>query len=230
MEKEAVIFLDYNETFDDIADGKGNVFIGALKRFVRHFDGNVKIVVITSALCNNSDLTIKDDLAFTLHYFPATLKEKFSYIVEENCKYITKINTEEYRPTYQTRKVLSLNPGTKKDGVERALKTIDPKNKISTCVFAGNSEILDLDMMEANVGKRQKYFLLANRRLLKSEKYPVYRLSMEMAGSQFDYYSDVKSNIGATENLIIKTTNNSYGVGKALEVVTCLLEGKEKDL
>ena len=228
MKKQAIIFLDYNETFDDIAEGKGNVFIAALRRFVRHFDGNVKIAVITSALCNNNDLTIKEDLAFTLRYFPLQVREKFCCLIEENCKYMRDIKMDDGCAVFENFRVLSLANGTKKDGVERLLKHIDPKQEIDVCVFAGNSEKDDLIMIDANVGNRDKYFLLANRRVLKSEKYPVFKLSMQPEFKQFDFSHQIVEELGQSKDIIIKTTNNSYGVGKGLEVVTNILE-KERD-
>lgn len=221
------MFIDYNETFDDIAEGKGNVFIGALKRFIKHFDGNVKIVVITSALCNNQCLTIKEDLSFTLRYFPLQVREKFCYLIEENCKYVWQIEMDDGVAKFHNPRILSLSNGTKKDGVERVLKHIDPQKKIGLCVFAGNSETHDLVMMDANVGGRDKYFLLANRRILKNSNYPVFKLSMQPELKQFDFSHQIIEELGQSKDIIIKTSNNSYGIGKGLEVVTNILENEK---
>ncbi len=227
MEKEAIIFIDYNETFDDITNGKGNVFICALRRFIKHFDGNVRIVVITSAICKNKDLSIKDDLAFTINHLPKLIREKFCFLIEENCRYISTINTNQSEITFSEREILSISNGTKKDGVELTLKHIDPNNQSNLCVFAGNSEIADLVMMDANVGGRDKYFLLANRRVLKSATHPVYKLSMRPEKRLYDFSAEITQQLGQSKNIIIKTSCNSYGVGRGLETVTNLIKHNE---
>ena len=50
--KKAVIFLDYNDTFDDIGLDKGKVFICALKRLVRLYNKNIDIVIYCFLLTN----------------------------------------------------------------------------------------------------------------------------------------------------------------------------------
>ena len=48
MKQKGVIFLDYNETIEDISSSKGRIFSAALRRFIRHFDGEVEIVMFHS--------------------------------------------------------------------------------------------------------------------------------------------------------------------------------------
>lgn len=232
MAKKAIIFLDYNDTFDDVGYEKGNVFISSLKRFVKHFGGNVKIVVITSALPFSENSSIKSDLSYTLSYFPPEIKNKFKFLIEENCKYFTEIYSTDRIHFGQTCK-LSDKCGSKKDGVEIFLKTFDKQNEISTCVFVGDSENADLPMLNADIGNRQKFCILANRRILKASTYPVYRLSMQPQEGKFDYAKDIFQSVEkeqALKSLVIKTSNKSYGAGKGLEVVTCLLESEGKEL
>ncbi len=229
MKQEAMIFIDYNETFDDVANGKGNVFIAALRRFVKHFDGHVKIVVITSAFGKNNNFSIKDDLAFTLTHFPPIIRDKFCFLVEENCRFISSINTTGSETTFQNQTALSTLQGTKKDGVEQCLKALDPNKEISLCVFAGNSETADLVMMDSDVEGRDKYFLLANRRVLKSPAHPVYKLSMNPEKRQYNFSSDIVKTLGQSKNLIIKTSCNSYGVGRGLETITNLVKYNESE-
>ncbi len=222
MGNQAIIFLDYNETFDDISDGKGNVFFAALKRFIKHFDGNVKICVITAAPSKNKNFTIKDDLAFTLKQFPSVVREKFAFLIEENCKYISKIEACEDKVLFCAPQQLSSKIGTKKDGVELALKHIDPQNQISVCVFAGNSEAADLVMMDADAEGRTKFFVLANRRILKSSSHEVYKLSMNPQKILNDFSKEIIAKTGKKKDIVIKTSNKSYGVGKGFEAVTNL--------
>ncbi len=231
MEKRALLFLDYNETFDDVCEDKGNIFFAALKRFVKHFDGNVEIAVITSAydIFGNEEQSIKYDLLYTMTLFPQELKSLFKYLIEGNSMYLTKIDVEGKDIRLEQPQTLSLSFGKKDDGVELALKTIDPQHKITTCVFAGNDEYADLKMMDADVEGREKYFILANRRILKTEKYPVYRLSMKMPTQQFNYGKQIIENFeNPVTQMIVKTSDKSFGVGKGLEVVTSLLEEKER--
>ena len=221
MKQKGVIFLDYNETIEDISSSKGRIFSAALRRFIRHFDGEVEIVLITKA--DPKTTSIKDEFKVTLSFIPKDLRKYFSFIVEGSCKYISQINHTGDYPTFAEQEILSIHEGSKKDGVELTLKRIDPQNKVSVCVFAGDHEEIDLVMMDADVGSRDKFFILANRRILKSAKHPVYKLNMQLAKNNINISSDIEKTIGQTKNIIIKSKNQSYGVGKGLEAVTNLL-------
>ena len=84
-------------------------------------------------------------------------------------------------------------------------------------------------MMDSKIGNRDKYFILANRRVLKNANHPIYRLSMQPHLGVFDFVQDVKATTGQTKDIIIKTTNNSYGVGKAMELTTNLIADRNKE-
>ena len=84
-------------------------------------------------------------------------------------------------------------------------------------------------MIEANVRKRSKYFILANKRVLKSETYPVYRLSPQRQEESFSYGRDIIDTVSPQENepLIIKSTSKSFGVGKGFQALTSYLKERE---
>jgi len=227
MKKKAVIFLDYNETFDDIREGKGRILSSSLTRFCKSFDWRVDIVVITSAHHSNPNFSIRDDFKHTLTFFPGELRSKFKYLIEHNCKYLTPIDASSLGIDFKQPIQLPYDKGTKKDGVEVFFDTIDPTGEYTTCVFAGNCENTDFVMMDADVGSRQKYFLLANRRVLKSEKYPVYRLSMQKQERTYNHGKDIMQAVGPQDSLVIKTGTKSYGVGRGLQALTSYLHEKE---
>lgn len=231
MNKKAIIFIDYNETFDDVCENKGNMLFSGLKKFVNHFDGAVEIAVITSAynFTGNEDYSIKYDLLYTLTFFPKDLQTHFKYLIEGNSLFVTEIFHDGKNLSFGKTKQLSLCKGEKNYGVELLLKNIDPHNQIEVCVFAGNDENSDLKMMDSEIGNRKKYFILANRRILKTDKFPVYKLSMNVASQQFIFkQEDSFTTPQQFSNLIIKTSDKSFGVGKGLDAVVSILKEKER--
>lgn len=228
MEKKAIIFLDYNETFDDVADGKGAVFIASLRRFIKYFNGEVKIAVITSAFAHTSpEISIKPDISLTLSYIPSEIRQKFCYLIEENCKYLSYLNCSRNDIIFTSTITMSHMSGTKKNGVENLLNFIDPLETITTCIFAGDSEVADLPMIEAEIGNREKILLLANKRILKAERFPVYKLSM-LKEKSFVSGKEILDSKKDEKGIIIKTTPKSFGVGKGIEAVTNYLMEKDK--
>ena len=225
--KKAVIFLDYNDTFDDIGLDKGKVFICALKRLVRLYNKNIDIVVITAAKTKD-EYSIKNDLSMTLSHFPPLVREQFTQLIENNCKYISKITHDNLMPTIGKRTILSTEDGTKKDGVEALLKKFYSEERLDACIFVGDSQTLDLVMMDADVGSAKKVFVYANKKMLKSEKYPIYKLSFGINTTKFNYAKDIKQKTTG-QNLIIHSSNKSFGAGKGLEAATCILEEKHKE-
>lgn len=234
MNKQATIFLDYNETFDDIRDGKGKIFMSALSRFVAHFKGNVKIVVITAAPYNREFFNIRPEFKITMAHFPRNLRDKFAYLIEGNCQYVTPLYSD--YDTIEFGDAIELkNFGTKKDGVEQYFRWVESKDQSSVCVFAGNNEESDLIMMDANIGDREKYFLLANRRVLKAANYPIYKLSMHRPTHTFSVVNDILENTTPpiTElpsELIIKTGAKSYGLGRGFYALSDIAKEKERTL
>jgi len=225
--KKAVVFLDYNDTFDDVGLDKGQVFICALKRLIKLYNKNIDIVVITAAKTKD-EFNIKSDLSETLSHFPPLIKERFSHLIENNCKYISRIVHDNFMPTIGKRTVLSTLDGTKKDGVETFLKRFYFEEKLDACIFVGDSQPLDLVMMDADVGTANKVFVYANKKMLKSEKFPIYKLSFKINTTKFNYAKDIQQKT-TSQNLIIHTSNKSFGAGKGLEAATCLLEGRHKE-
>ncbi len=220
MDKKAIIFLDYNGTFDDVNEGKGAILFHGLSKLNRVFDGNIQIVVITSALAQGN-FSIKEDLIGTLLHFPKYLQSKFAYLIEEDCKYLSKIENLYFKGT----RAICPHDGRKKDGVEICLKSI--ANRDTThCIFVGDDEKVDLDMLNADVGNRKKIMLLANRRALSYQNHPIYKLNLNCK----EVYEDMKNFIPESCNaFIVKTTQQSYGVGKGFEAVSNWIE-KEKTL
>ncbi len=227
MEKKAIIFMDYNNTFDDIKNGKGYVLFYSLRKFISHFKGEVDIVVISASPCSPYEQDIKSDLKLTLTYFPSTVREKFKYLIEKNCRYISAINFNGDVAVYSNTKQLSELDGSKKVGVETFLTNYDKSGKFSTCVFVGDSKDLDLVMLDADVGDREKYMILANSGKLKEDfapNCPKYKLSFPLNSS---LGKDILEKVGLTKCLLIKSSKQSYGVGKGFEATVSFLEEKE---
>lgn len=232
MSKKAIVFIDYNETFDDIGERYGatsNVFVSGVRQFCKHFDDQVEFAVITAASYLDPRLSIRSDLSFTLTSMPGDIRAHFRYLVEDSCQHLSKISLDRDYINYTNYQIISHLKGGKKEGVENTLKAIDSKHQIDTCVFVGDSEDLDLPMMNAEVGDRSKYFILANKRVLKSETYPVYRLSPQRQEESFSYGRDIIDTVSPQENepLIIKSTSKSFGVGKGFQALTSYLKERE---
>ena len=224
MEKNAVIFLDFNETFDDIHDHKGKILFWALSRFINHFNGNVDIVVITSAPYGQQNFTIRPELRQTVSCFSRALQQHFKYLIEQSNLYLTEIDLNDDVINFGATKALCSYQGNKKDGIEAFLKNKD----YHTCVFAGNNEQYDLIMMDSQAKIKEKYFLLANSRMLKTEKYPVYRLSMQKPNTlTYNYGKKILEEIKLQDQMIIKTGTKSYGLGRGFEALTSYLEEKD---
>ncbi len=232
MEKKAIVFIDYNGTFDDVENGKGKILSSGLKKLMEQFDGNLEIAVITTSPCPPYEQSIKSDLACTLTFFPTFVREKFKYLIEKNCKLISKISFDENYVIFSNAKELCNFGETKKDAVEQFLKIYDKDCQVSTCIFAGDSQTRDLIMIEADVGNRDKFMILASRKVLKEDVYPNcprYKLSLTLNSPAGN---DILAKVGLknTKCLIIKSSNNSYGVGKGLEAVSSLIEERERIL
>lgn len=227
MKNKAIIFLDYNSTFDDISENSGRVFISALKRFCKHFDNNVTIAVITSA-SHFPPEEIKHDLSFTLSVLPKIIRNKFCYLIEEKYKYFSKINYENSTyPTFTPIATQDLHNGSKKDGVEFLLDMIDSSEEIKTCIFVGDSDFSDLPMLDAEIGHRQKIFLFANRKNLKTE-HAIFKISLQPSAN-YSLYKELSKNESSENQFIVKTSNESFGVGKGLEHITNYFEEKERN-
>ncbi len=219
MNEKALIFLDYNGTFDDVQDGKGAVLFHGLSKFDRIFRGNIQIVVITSALANGN-FSIKSDLIVTLMHFPKFLQSRFAYLIEEDCKYLSKIENLKIKDT----KEICSHDGTKRNGVELFFKNI-PCGDITHCIFAGDDEKVDLGMLDANIGNCKKIMLLANRRAVVEQRHPLYKVNLNCA----QVYDEMKNYIPDKNSpFIVKTTPQSYGVGKGFEAISQWIE-KSKD-
>ncbi len=232
MNKKAIVFIDYNETFDDIGERDNvspNVFISGVNQFCKFFDNQVEFAVITAASYLDPRLSIRSDLSYTLLSMPSYISEHFKYLIEDSCQFLSVISLERDYVNYTKNQIISHLKGGKKEGVENTLKAIDSNHQIDTCVFVGDSESLDLPMIEANVRKRSKYFILANKRVLKSETYPVYRLSPQRQEESFSYGRDIIDTVSPQENepLIIKSTSKSFGVGKGFQALTSYLKERE---
>ena len=47
--KKAIVFIDYNDTVDDINKRGGEVFKAGVKKFLRCFNNNADFVIITAS-------------------------------------------------------------------------------------------------------------------------------------------------------------------------------------
>lgn len=236
MNKKAIVFMDYNETFDDIGsdryNGSSNVFIGGLRQFCNQFDNEVEIAVITAANYLNPEFSIRSDLYCSLLYLPLDIRIHFKYLIEDSSQYMSHIEIDKNNVNYTHYQSISHFKQTKKEGVENALRAIDPSHKITTCVFVGDSETIDLPMINAETDNRSKYFILANKRILKADNYPVYKVAIQKQSPLFSYGKDIISSLNPTNEspLIIKTTQKSFGVGKGFQALASYLKEKDREI
>lgn len=227
MKKKAIIFMDYNETFDDIGDGKGYILFNELQKTFKYFDDNIDIIIITSALHNSPMFSIKNDLLATLIHFPKKIQKSFKGLIEEDCKVFTEINNLCYGKT----RILNEHGTSKKQGVETYLQLYDKKKEIESCIFVGDSEDADLVMLDAKIEERKKFMILANKRVLKYKRHPVLKLSMnteENYKNLKNFMLDINKN-NQQKDLLIKSSNHSYGAGKGFEALNLIFEEQSKN-
>ena len=227
MEKRGILFLDYNGTFDDVSGLRSTIFIDGLSEFVSFYNENVDICVITSAWHSvNPEISISSDLISSLFQLPKHVRERFTFLIENNCENISAID---HRAGLHFK---LLNPipfprGEKKDGVERLVRMIDKKGEIDTCVFAGDMKT-DAMMLEANIGNREKLFIYAKKSLLKeyNSTVPRYKLSMNPQKYGLDVGKELHAEINGGKKLFIRTSSQCFGVGKGLHAVVSYLKHK----
>lgn len=210
----AIVFLDYNDTFDDVCDSKGHVFIEAAKRFINYFQGNVQFVVVTAAPASPDYRSIKNNLSTTLNYLP--FRSKFNFLIEDSNKIFNFISSEDNTISYGV--FLKNNTtGTKADGVQELLHIIDPFKEISTIVFAGDSKE-DLVMYNADVGERNKFFIYNGKKSLNSVS-PVYSVN----NPNYSQTKDMFNAFNGSNQGYIKTSTSSYGIAKGLDKIVSYL-------
>lgn len=227
MEKRGLLFLDYNGTFDDVSGRRSTIFIDGLTEYINFYSGNVDICVITSAWhSDNPEISITGDLVTSLYQLPKLVRERFTFLIENNCQNISAID---HREGLQFR---LLNPvpfprGEKKDGVERLVRMIDKEKEIQTCVFAGDMKT-DAKMLDAEVGEREKLFIFAKKSLLKEfdPSVPRYKLSLNPEKYGFDFGREIETELKDGKKLFIRTSTQCFGVGKGLSAVVSYLKHK----
>lgn len=211
--KEAILFIDYNGTFDDIVKGKGQVFSAGIQKFAKKFDDNVSVVVITSAKRDE----IRDDLSYTLSLLPSKISGYFSYLIEDGCRNLSSIKFANGIAQFIDLNNLFYEKGTKREGVEMFLDRYDPDENVDTCLFAGDDEFVDSQMIDANIGSRKKVLFLACRRVLKCDiDAPVYKINFKEGVDKLG--RELFSFVGENQKFALHTSPKSYGIGKALEV------------
>ena len=223
--KKAIIFLDFNGTIDDITLRGGRKFVYGLQQFSKLYNNNVDIVIITTSKPGKKENEVKQDIDSVLFMLPLTVREKFKFLIQSNNTDIDKIEFSSYStPTYIKEENLSSSSSSKKEGVELFLQKYDKSNSYSTCVFVGDSETLDLPMIDANVGNREKYFILTNKRKMPKNIDGTYKVSLDPNHSIYK-----NGQLDIPENLrILQTSTNSYGTGLGLLVLSEYLVQKEK--
>lgn len=225
MESRGLMFLDFNGTFDDVSEIRSTVFIDALKEYIDFYNGNVDICVITSALhSDNPDISVTGDLITSLYKLPKPVREKFTFLIENQCQYVSAIDHREGMH-FRLLNPTPMRKGEKKDGVERLVKMIGKSNEISTCIFAGDM-ITDAGMLCANIGERNKIFIYAKKGMLKEfdPTVPRYKLSLNPNKFNFDFGRDIDEKVGPTKKIFVRTSTNCFGVGKGLHAAVSYLK------
>lgn len=211
--KKAILFIDYNGTFDDIVKGKGQVFSAGLQKFAKKFNDNVLVVVITSAKRDE----IRDDLSYTLSLIPSQISGYFSYLIEDGCRNLSCIKFVNGVARFIDLNNLFYEKGSKREGVEMFLDRYDPSESVDTCLFAGDDEFVDSQMIDADIGNRKKVLFLACRRVLKCDiDAPVYKINFKEGVDKLG--KELFSLVGKNQKFTVQTSPKSYGIGKALEV------------
>lgn len=222
--KKAIVFIDYNDTVDDINKRGGNMFKHGMRSFLRCFHDNADFVIITASKVGQHEEELKEELTEFL-FKMGNLSKHFKFLIQSNSTTVDKIDHENGVATFEKVKDLKADFRDKKSGVESFLKFFDKNNEITTCVFIGDSEKIDLSMMNAEVGKREKFFIHATstrKAMLKGFENTTYRLSFHPSAKLF---YDKDGNFALPNDLkIIKTSTKSYGVGKGLEALSAYLE------
>lgn len=227
--KKAIVFIDYNDTVDDINKRGGEVFKAGVKKFLRCFNNNADFVIITASKAGQHEEELKEELTEFLFKI-GSLSKHFKFLIQSASTTIDKIHYEGGVATFEKVKNLKADFSDKKRGVESFLNYLDRNNEITTCVFIGDSEKIDLPMMSADVGNREKFFIHATstrKAMLKGFENTTYRLSFHPNAKLF---YDKGGNFTLPNDLkIVKTSPKSYGVGKGLEVLSAYLErGKDE--
>ena len=233
--KKAVIFLDYNGTIEDILDRGGKVFNNGISKFIKHFDGKVDIGIITSAKANRpenknkTEVELKQELTTLISILPNFVARHFKFLLQSSLKKLDNISVDDFnRTTFQPVEYINFLSTSKKEGVQNFLNFLDKDGNISTCVFVGDSIELDLPMLEADVGTREKYFIFPapTKKHVKLDDDITYKLSFNPNAK---YVFKQENNNNFPKDLkIIRTATKSYGVGKAFEYLTEYLNLKDK--
>ncbi len=231
--KKALVFLDYNGTIEDILLRGGKVFNNGISKFINFFQGNVDIVIITSAKASrleNNDKTeneLKEELTSLFSILPPYTSKHFKFLLQSSLKKIDKIDIDNNSISFNNLP-FNINGYSKKEGVEEFLKQYDPLHEYSTCVFCGDSIVLDLPMLDANTLTQDKYFIFPapTKKHIKLNDDITYKLSFNP--SKKLYYSNEENDNIPKDLKIIRTASKSYGVGKGFEYLTTYLSLKEK--
>lgn len=230
--KKAVVFIDYNDTIDDINRRGGNMFKCGMRKFLRCFNDNVDFVFITASKVGQHEEELKEELAEFLFKL-GSLSKYFKFLIQSNSTTVDRIDHTNNLATFEKIKDLNADFYDKKSGVENFLKFFDKNNEVTTCVFIGDSEKIDLPMMFSDIGKREKFFIHATstrKAMIKGFENTTYRISFHPNAKMF---YDKNGNFSLPNNLnMIKTSTKSYGVGKGLEALSAYLEREksERDL
>lgn len=221
---KARIFIDFNDTIDDIInpynDKSGTRFFNGLSTFCQLFS-EVEIVIISFADANKERNDISDEMLEILYKIKSkSLRENFKYLIQKDTiKYIT-FKEENSNPVLSDLKKLSNLNGeySKKEVVENFIKNY--KKDFDTYVFIGDDCQKDLPMLYCNVGKADKYFIYVSRKKLQTTD-GVYKISLK---EPITNCSNDINFCGDDLKILHVPTKNSFGTGTGLLALASYLK------
>lgn len=222
--RNAVLFLDFNGTIDDINLKGGRKFTGGLNKLSAAFD-EVDIVVITAAKNLNAVKSIREEFCEMLAILPKPTRQKFKYLIESNNLFISKIDCQGEYPKVLNAEKFCESEGNKQTGVKKFIETT--KKNYSMCIIAGDDEKIDLPMLYADVNI-PKYFIFASKRKLKNHISEIYKVNLSCHIKTLNYAQEISQNLDRQSLKIIQTSTKSYGVGVGLEVLASYLQNTKE--
>lgn len=214
----AILFLDYHDTFNDVGMGRGHVFVDAYKKFAKNFD-SVTVVVITSTNHRDEGEYFRNNLAATIENLP--FKKDFKYLIENADSVFSEIKCYDNLVYFdKCGEFESYND--KKLGVERMIDILDHyyHEKFDIVVTIGDSLNSDMPMINADIKGATNYFILTRRKASIEE--------LQKVAPTFKVVGDYKEAINTnSKKIIIKSAPQSYGIAIGLNAIVEHINNKE---